>query len=420
MFLGLEFSNFKSFKNPMQFDLVAPKNRVRRRYPNNYVVMDSGELILKDAVIAGENAGGKSNFVAVFKFMKALFLRNDVIPRARRDNLFSGNVRGITSTVNSDDETDSVESFAIELALGQETIKYSLVLDEQGIVLERLEKRVSARDEYELYFESHRSRMDEDDFGLGARYSLTMGRDAYSPEDEKSSELVEQLFHFVQRGNNLMIVALAALGECYARQVVSWFTSELVIASRAGAEFVIEGIQEDEIKEILTDSKYFDIFKLVDKSIIDIRIDPDRPFKDSILVRRTNDGCLYERPIREDSTGVLQFAQWAMVIYLVVYKNKTVIADEIDSAINPVLSDRVMAYINGRDHTGQFIFTTHNVFNLTFRTFMKEQMYFVTKDVETLESSLYSLADFKDLRYDVKGEIYELYLCGLLGGTLNE
>ena len=41
----------------------------------------------------------------------------------------------------------------------------------------------------------------------------------------------------------------------------------------------------------------------------------------------------------------------------------------------------------------------------------------MTKDVESLESSMYSLADFKDVRYDVKGEIYELYLRGLLGGT---
>lgn len=30
---------------------------------------------------------------------------------------------------------------------------------------------------------------------------------------------------------------------------------------------------------------------------------------------------------------------------------------------------------------------------------------------------MYSLADFGDLRYDVKGEIYDLYLRGVLGGT---
>ena len=380
--------------------------------------MQSGELVLKDAVIAGENAGGKSNFVSAFKFMRSLFSRNDVAPRARRDNLFSGNALVADSAGSCPDAMASRESFVFELALGKETVRYSLVLDELGIVLERLERRLVNRDEYEFFFESHRSKMDGR--GLEASYSLVTGRNAYSPDDQESSELVERLFNFVQRGHNLMVVALSALGEHYGRQIVSWFTSELVIASCVEGAFVIDGLSEDAIDEILSDPRYFEIFKLVDKSIVDVRIDHDRPFKDSVLIRRAKDGRLYERPIREDSTGVIQFAQWAMVIYLVVYKNKTVIADEIDSAINPVLSDRVMAYINGHDHRGQFVFTTHNVFNLTFRTFMKEQMYFVTKDVETLESSLYSLADFKDVRYDVKGEIYELYLRGLLGGTLDE
>ena len=119
------------------------------------------------------------------------------------------------------------------------------------------------------------------------------------------------------------------------------------------------------------------------------------------------------------SPGVAQFAQWALAIYLVVYKNKTVFADEIDSAINPVLSDRVLSFINSHDHFGQFIYTTHNALALTLRTFMKEQIYFVSKDVETLQSSLYSLADFKDIRYDVKGEVYDFYLSGVLGGTLH-
>lgn len=95
---------------------------------------------------------------------------------------------------------------------------------------------------------------------------------------------------------------------------------------------------------------------------------------------------------------------WCSAGQILIYRNKTVFADEIDSAINPVLSDRVLAFINGTDHKGQFIFTTHNALNLTFRTYMKEQMYFVTKDAETLASSMYSLADFSELRYDVKGK----------------
>lgn len=183
--------------------------------------------------------------------------------------------------------------------------------------------------------------------------------------------------------------------------------------------FSMDGLVQDGIEAILKDQRYFEIFRLVDSSINQINVDMNNPFRDTIIIRRTADGSLYGRALRDDSTGVAQFAQWALAIYLVVYQNKTVFADEIDSAINPVLSDRVLAFINGHDHQGQFIYTTHNVLALTLRTFMKEQIYFVSKDIETLESSLYSLADFKDVRYDVKGEVYDFYLSGVLGGTVN-
>ena len=49
---------------------------------------------------------------------------------------------------------------------------------------------------------------------------------------------------------------------------------------------------------------------------------------------------------------------------------------------------------------GQFIFTTHNVLHLNLRKQMKEQIYFVTKDLSTLHFELYSLADFSDIYYD--------------------
>ncbi len=102
-----------------------------------------------------------------------------------------------------------------------------------------------------------------------------------------------------------------------------------------------------------------------------------------------------------------------------VYENAVVFADEMDRVLNPVLSDKVIAFINGKEHQGQFIFTSHNALHLNLKNFMKEQIYFVTKDVETLQSELYSLADFPEIRYET-AKIYELYMKGILGGTVFE
>ena len=72
-----------------------------------------------------------------------------------------------------------------------------------------------------------------------------------------------------------------------------------------------------------------------------------------------------------------------------------------------------------KSHLGQFIFSTHNVFHLELKTFMKEQIYFVTKIRDSLNSELYSLSDFPEVRYETT-KIYEFYMKGILGGTALE
>lgn len=425
MLYSCSFRNFTSFADDVYFDLAAPKNRVRNRYPGNYTTFDSGELVLKDAVLVGENAGGKSNYVTVFKFLRSLFARNDVIPRSYNNLIFSANL------LHKPDEllplAKTTQPFEVELVLDDCALRYTLHLDSAGIKLEQLERREKSNSGYQAVFTLYResdaltacedcsesTTCDIKEAGKGCwNYRVICGSELRIPQ-----ELIDNLVASGVSADNLMVTSLAMLREPSCRALVSWFTSDLVIASRSKDGFSIEGISSDETERILADERYFDIIKLVDQSISKIKVDRDRPFQDSVLVRTSAAGNEFERPLSEDSTGVIHFAQWAVAIYLVVYGNKTVFADEIDSAINPVLSDRVLAFINGTEHKGQFIFTTHNALNLTFRTFMKEQMYFVTKDVETLASSMYSLADFGELRYDVKGEIYDLYLRGVLGGT---
>ena len=102
-----------------------------------------------------------------------------------------------------------------------------------------------------------------------------------------------------------------------------------------------------------------------------------------------------------------------------MYENKVVFADEMDRVLNPILSDRVIAYINGMNHKGQFVFSTHNVLHLNLKTYMKEQIYFITKNKDSLTSELYSLADFPEVRYE-NTKIYEFYMKGILGGTAFE
>lgn len=105
-----------------------------------------------------------------------------------------------------------------------------------------------------------------------------------------------------------------------------------------------------------------------------------------MIIRKRADGEKIGRELQLDSTGVREFFSWAVQIFRVVYENKIVFADEMDRVLNPVLSDRVIAFLNG-----------------------KEQIYFITKGREELNSELYSLSDFPEVRYETS-KIYELLI----------
>ena len=103
---------------------------------------------------------------------------------------------------------------------------------------------------------------------------------------------------------------------------------------------------------------------MVDYSICGIELDREKPYSKTIIIRKDENSNLFRRELQMDSTGVREFFAWAVHIFRVVYENKIVFADEMDRVLNPILSDRVIAFVNGAEHNGQFIFSTHNVLHL--------------------------------------------------------
>jgi AAA15 family ATPase/GTPase len=158
---------------------------------------------------------------------------------------------------------------------------------------------------------------------------------------------------------------------------------------------------------------------MVDYSICNIEIDEEKAYSKTRIIRKNKSGEILCREIQTDSTGVREFFTWAVQIFRVVYENKVVFADEMDRVLNTILSDRVIAFINGKAHNGQFIFLTHNVLHMDLKTYMKEQIYFISKNRENFTSELYSLSDFPEVRYD-STKIYEFYMKAILGGTAFE
>lgn len=393
MLIYYRFNNFCSFNCESEFSMSAPTGKVKKRFPDNYVETAEGFDLLKSAVIVGENAGGKSNFINSLKYLKSLFVTNSQVK----------SVRPYVNAASLNEEKNPVQKF--ELCFRAENGKvyvYHLHLNEYGIVYEELQTLKKKNAVASSVFRVERQ---DEGFQLEGPIGVKL-----------PTSVMYKLFS--EESIGLMVSKYALLGNADAVVVVEWVTNTLYPESLA-ADKSDDVIKQDADLRILEDERYLEIFRMVDYSICGIELDKEKPYSKTTIIRKDEHGNLFRRELQMDSTGVREFFAWAVHIFRVVYENKIVFADEMDRVLNPILSDRVIAFVNGVEHKGQFIFSTHNVLHLDLKTYMKEQIYFVTKNREQLTSEMYSLSDFPEVRYETT-KIYEFYMKGILGGTAFE
>lgn len=393
MLIEYKFNNFCSFNSDNEFNLVAPGGKIMKRFPDNYMETNNDCDILKTAVIVGENAGGKSNFINSLKFLKTMFANNE-------------SVRSIHAYINSGslkEKTMPIQKFELTVISDNNIIyNYAIMIDDDGILVEHFSSQKKKKAVKQDIMRAQR----------------VAGKDKYSVELYNDTKEVKKAMQKTSPSIGLFVTKLALLGNEDAIAFVNWINGKLFpesVYSEMNSD--VKKAQED--MKILKDNRYVDIFRMVDYSICNIEIDEEKPYSKTRIVRKNKNGEILSRELQTDSTGVREFFAWAVQIFRVVYENKVVFADEMDRVLNPILSDRVIAFINGKTHRGQFIFSTHNVLHLDLKTYMKEQIYFITKNRENLTSELYSLSDFPEVRYETT-KIYEFYMKGILGGTAFE
>ncbi len=408
MITKYSFSNYRSFYDTAIFDMIASPTKVRNRYPNNFIQDSTGMLPLKTSVIVGENAGGKSNFIGSLNFLKNLFKENVSI-RSIRSKVNVNNIRMEENFANN-----TLQKYELEVIINGSLYEYNLEIDYVSIVKEKLSVRASKSHKKKVLMDIVRSDQD-----ITENRNKIVANLTFNVETSFPSSFDESLKTSINNnpGYGLFVTRLGILGEEHALTFTTWMNETLYAeAILLNYDLQRSYLSEEDDLQILKDERYLEILRMVDYSIVGYELDEEKPYTKTIIIRKKEDGSFYKREIMDDSSGVREFFAWAVQIFRVVYEDKVIFADEMDRVLNPILSDRVMSYINGSDHRGQFIITTHNVMHLDFKNMMKEQMYFVTKDKESLNSEIYSLADFPEIRYETT-KIYEFYMKGVLGGT---
>jgi len=400
MLLNYKTENFGCFKNEVKFSLIPGK--VTERFQDNVTVINNKLKISKIAVIAGENAGGKTLFMASLDFLR---------------NLIKGNVGKTLNSFCYNFDSKIPQKFELSVLISEKIYTYYLEIDSYCKIFEKLDIRNSNQSQKynRTVFSSKRIKLNDISEGkikaiqtkfenntdtpfIGSKYQSIL-------DNDNSSNV-----------NKLLITTLDAMGVEVVNPFVSWIKEKLIIDTPKNLHLsVFEELEESESNlAIMKDDSFFDIFRLVDSSIIKIDIDDKNPLKETKIVRQRTDDSTLIAKMEDDSTGVRDFFTKSLKIWKVIYEDATLFADEMDKVLNVVLASKVLAYIKGSEHKGQFIFSTHNAFHLNTIDFMKDQIFFINKDVDTLSSEIYSLSEFKDYNY-TRPDVYTLYLKGLFG-----
>ena len=129
MLIDYKFNNFCSFNTESEFSLLAPGGKVMKRYPDNYTSSDTDYDLFKTAVLVGENAGGKSNFINSLRFLKGLFVSNGLV-KSLRPFLNSSSIA---------EDKQPQQSFALTFLVSEQIYYFQLVIDEIGIISEELQ-----------------------------------------------------------------------------------------------------------------------------------------------------------------------------------------------------------------------------------------------------------------------------------------
>lgn len=397
MLLNYKAKNFGSFKDELDFSMKT--GRYMSRFEDNVIRLNSSLKISRFTVIAGENAGGKTSFIRSIDFLKFCILES----KAMR----------ILEQLAHRYNTENSQFFEISILADDKIYTYYLEIDKEFIVKENLKIRNKDQDVDKdiVIFES-------------TRHSIDPKQKVYMDIKINQKFIIPELETIIKSNDSLTngstVNYLHKLKVSVIKPFIEWIEEKLIVEIPDDANLNVYKSMENNKNdlEIMHYDTFLEIIQLIDSSIVEIIVDKLEPYNESVLVRRDMNDDEFNIKLKYESSGTKEFFAWAVQLWKVIYADSILFADEIDKVLNPILSAKIISYIKGSEHRGQFIFSTHNAMHLNTNDYMKEQIYFITKDGDNLSSEIYSLADFKDYRYE-KSNVYELYFKGLLGGVPN-
>lgn len=408
MLLRVILENFLSFREPVQFDMFP--NPKRSIHPSHIYRQEIP--VLKMAAVYGANGSGKSNLVKGMEFLHDFVTENvfnkdkDVAAYLHRGNP-AKTAREMTLTV----EFENQSRYFI----------YSFTLSAERVVAESLYLSGLGKTDNKLIF-----RRDGDSIVIGIAVDPQV-KDAIDKllaknPTESLIRLNEQFpivpgtdMQLASRWlrHKLVVIPFDAVAQKLIDMLDSdpdlmRFTNEVM--SKIGL-----GVSDISIKEEAYDEwikkKSHRPFQAIPSEIEEDKVvgvtknkrqmfiakkDNDKTVVKEFVFRHTGSGGRsFDMDIDGESDGTVRLLNLVPALYAAIEMDATIVVDEIDHSVHPILVFALVKYFAESTTNGQLIFTTHETCLLDQKVLLRpDEVWFAEKSEGA--TRLYSLNDFKE------------------------
>ncbi len=425
MLIRFIVSNFMSFKDETEFNMLPRKGRGYKQHPNHVKTISSGIDVLKTAAIYGANASGKSNLIKAVEYLKNLIKGSSeglIMPQSKRfrlDNAF-----------NSKSTT-----FRIEYEYKNIHFDYGLEIDKGKIQEEWLYKIESVKKENEILLFKRKDQkiifgeyFNSVDTSYVKKYlnkELADNQCAINAiyENIDDDDIIDIFFEGISK---LKIVTPEMFNSNYSDGLISEILSKefaenlLKISNTGIEELIIKDIpidnffsyEDEDFKQDLIESLENGIKKANEKTnkILDekrhvlsfykrnvyniLRKIKGEYYVSVLKTKHLNSSSLFD--FLEESDGTNRLFELTPAFEELTGSDELVyLIDELERSMHPVLAKELLKlYVNNSTSKSQLIFTTHESHLLNLELLRQDEIWFTEKKLDG-SSCFYPLSDFK-------------------------
>ena len=362
--------NYKSIRDEVTFDMQAAAISEHK----DRIIKDvDGELYLPVSAIYGPNGGGKSNVLEAINTLVAKILRPIYATADTEGHPFLQKRIIVEPFAFLEEYRDRPTEFEIFFRTDTAEYRYILHVKRDVVIYESLD-----RVKLETGRRSALFTRDEN----GINWKGTFAKLKVSEDLSKTLALLSYL-------------GIAYKENVVVKDVLSWFDS--------GIDFLNYGnpIQElrmavstsEEVKQLM-----LDMIQEMDLDIVDFRVEENENDMIEVFTKHRVDDVETELDLSDESSGTKKLFGLLPFIATSLLAGTTLVIDELDAKIHPVLLRRIIMMYNNMEinrNKAQLIFTSHDLSTMNNEVFRRDEIWFVAKG-KAQNSKLYSLVEFKN------------------------